>query len=64
MKLGRPPLPKDEKRTRLISVRVTDAEYARLKKVAWAKGGRDVSKWVRRLMFDAADQWDINRDPY
>jgi hypothetical protein len=64
VKLGRPSLPKEKKRTRLISVRVTDEEYARLEKVARSKGGRDVSKWVRRLMFDAADQWDINRDLY
>ena len=62
--VGRPPLPDEEKRSRLISVRVTEDEWERLCKVASAKHARDLSKWVRRVMFDAADQWEIGRDPY
>jgi len=61
---GRPPLAEQDKRSKLISVRVTQAEWERLCRVANSKKGRDLSKWVRRVMFDAADRWDTDRDPY
>jgi hypothetical protein len=61
---GRPKLEADKQRSRLISVRVTGAEYKKLEKCARAKRGRTLSKWVRLVIFDAADQWEIGRDPY
>ena len=54
--LGRPPLPKDEKRDARVLLSVTDGEMQRLKEAA-AKAGVPVSVFCRR----AAVRASLNR---
>lgn len=53
MTLGRPPIPADEQKASLLSVRFTAAERHSLERAA-QRSERTVSEWARRTLLSAA----------
>lgn len=52
---GRPTLPSVVRRSRMITVRVTDEAAAKFERAAAAQG-KSLSSWLRSLMFAAVGQ--------
>jgi predicted HicB family RNase H-like nuclease len=51
-KLGRPILPKDEAKGKIVPVRFTEAEYDRMVQAA-RKAEQTVSQWIRATLSEA-----------
>jgi len=51
-RIGRPPIPEEERRESLLSVRFTDGERAQLEEIA-AANGITLSDWARRVLLKA-----------
>ena len=62
MKLGRPKLPKRERKGKLLCVRFTDAERRELDAAAKALGA-SLSEWARLALLVAARNQSVTRNP-
>lgn len=54
-KLGRPPIPEDERKTEMISIPLSPTQFALLGRAA-EKRGRPVAAWARDVLLKAAQR--------
>lgn len=61
--MARPPLPADQRRTRYVALRLTEAEAAPVQAIADAEYGGNLSVAIRVLLSEAATARTIRAQP-
>ena len=55
-RMGRKPLPDDDRRDKPFRIRMTDEERSQVDAAAQAVGDNSSSRWARKILLEAAEQ--------